>query len=221
MGTSSAAPSTGRTGLSVDHLVYAGPDLEEAIAHLERRLGVKATPGGQHPGAGTRNALVGLGSDVYLEIIGPDPDQEAPAGGRRFDIDKLTAPKLATWAVKAPGIASRVERARRKGWDPGEPQAMSRKRPDGVLLEWTLTRAPDPFGDGLVPFLIDWGETTHPAGSLPAGCELVRVRGEHPNAGKVRDALLALDENFSVIPAPEAALVAVIRTAKGKLVELR
>lgn len=207
--------------MSLDHLVYATPDLAEGVRLVERLLGVTATPGGQHPGAGTCNALIGLGGERYLEIVGPDPEQAAPAGGRRFGIDGLTQPRLVTWAVKAPGIAARVDRARKRGWDPGAPEAMSRRRPDGLLLEWTLTRAPESFGDGLVPFLIDWGQTPHPAASLPAGCELVRVRGEHPNAGKVRDALLALGEDLSIIPGPEPVLAAIIQSAKGRLVELR
>ena len=57
----------------IDHLVYATPDLDLGIDTIERLLGVRATPGGQHLGAGTRNALVALGPGTYLEIVGPDP----------------------------------------------------------------------------------------------------------------------------------------------------
>ena len=55
----------------VDHLVYATPDLAAGVDQVERLLGVKAIPGGQHPGGGTRNSLIRLGEGSYLEIIGP------------------------------------------------------------------------------------------------------------------------------------------------------
>jgi hypothetical protein len=72
---------------SVDHLVYATPDLERGIREIESQLGIRASPGGQHPGRGTRNALVALGPSAYLEIIGPDVEQPAPAGHRWFAVD--------------------------------------------------------------------------------------------------------------------------------------
>ena len=97
---------------AVDHLVYATPDLTLGIDTLERLLGVRATPGGQHPGLGTRNALIALGPSTYLEIIGPDPDQPKPATPRRFGIDELTAPRLTTWVAKGKDLDGLVTRAR-------------------------------------------------------------------------------------------------------------
>lgn len=204
--------------MAIDHLVYGTPDVEKSVDELEALLGVRAVPGGKHTGAGTHNALISLGDGVYLEIIGPDPEQ-TPPGDRPmpFGVDKLERGRLVTWAAKCHDLDARVRRAREAGYDPGSPQPMSRKTPDGGELKWTLTRAPEAVGDGLVPFLIDWGETPHPSANCPGGCSLVRLRGEHPNAHNVMDALLALDEHLSIIPGPEPKLVAIIRTPKGEI----
>jgi hypothetical protein len=59
---------------------------------------------------------------------------------------------------------------------------MSRRRLDGVLLEWELTVAQldGPFGCAL-PFMIDWGRSAHPTDSLPESARLIRLDVEHPD----------------------------------------
>lgn len=206
--------------LTVDHLVYAVPDLDVGISDLERELGVRATPGGSHPGLGTRNALLALGPAVYLEIIGPDPEQPAPARPLPFGLDGIGKGRLVTWAAGADDLEARVERARGAGFDPGPVVAMSRDRPDGARLDWRLTRRAEPGGSGLVPFLIDWGTTESPAVRAAPGCRLVSLRGVHPRAAEVEAMLRALDVALVLKTGPEAALVAVLDTPRGR-VELR
>ena len=204
----------------VDHLVYATPDLAAGVERVEKLLGVKAVAGGQHPGGGTRNALIRLGDESYLEIIGPDPDQPKPPRPRRFNIDELKLPQLVTWAAKGNDLETIVENAKKNGIGLGQVQAGSRKRPDGVLLAWRLTVSPSLTADGLVPFFIDWGKTPHPAAALPKGCTLVALRAEHPNPKRVQAELAALGLNVVVNPGHGPSLVATIRTPKGE-VELR
>lgn len=203
----------------IDHLVYATPDLASGIEQVEKLLGVKAVPGGQHPGAGTRNALIRLGELTYLEIIGPDPDQQTPPLSRRFGIDDLKSSRLVTWAAKSTDLDALVENSKQHGVDLGQVQAGSRRRPDGVRLAWK-TVSPTLNADGILPFFIDWGTTPHPASSLPKGCTLISLRAEHPNADSVRAELSALGLNLRVDARPASALIATIHTPHGD-VELR
>ena len=204
----------------LDHLVYAVPDLPAAVETFSERTGVRPVAGGRHPGRGTHNALVALGPDTYVELIAPDPTQSQPAGPRPFGIDDLTAPRLVTWAAKASDLDVRATRARAAGYDPGPVLQMSRDRPDGVRLQWRLTLAAEAGGDGLVPFLIDWGATSHPAASAPRGCTLAGMRGEHPRPETVAAMLAALGVELAVTRGPRPTLIATIETPRGR-VELR
>ena len=204
---------------AVDHLVYATPDLDGSVAQMEALTGVRASPGGRHMGLGTHNALIALGPDFYLEIIGPDPAQPKPERARPFGIDTLPMGRLVTWAVKAPGIDERVTAAKAAGYDPGVVVPLSRDTPDGAHLAWRLTMGVT-AGAGLVPFLIDWGSTPSPALGAAKGCSLVALRGEHPNPAEAVGPLRALGISLAITAAPAPALIAAIETPKG-LIELR
>ena len=204
----------------VDHLVYASPDLQAAIDGFERLTGVRATPGGQHPGRGTRNALVALGPSSYLEIIGPDPDQGAPPNPRPFGIDGLKTPRIATWAAKSAELERVAATATAKGIRLGALADGKRQRPDGVLLTWRYTDPRTVVADGIVPFFIDWGKTPHPSQSAAPGVRLVALRAEHPDASRVQEMLRALGLDLAVKQGPEPALSATLETPRGR-VELR
>ncbi|MBI4306904.1 MAG: VOC family protein [Chloroflexi bacterium] len=200
---------------ALDHLVYATPDLESSVDELELRLGVRSVPGGRHPGRGTRNALLALGAERYLEIIGPDHGRGRHRGPRAFDIDRLVRPCLKTWAVKAPGLEQQVERARTAGYDPGDIIPRSRERPDGELLRWKLTSHGDEHPEWLVPFLIDWGDSPHPSQSSPGGVTLVGLRAEHPSPARIQAILRALRVQLEIGESPAVRLIATLSTPLG------
>lgn len=179
--------------MTLDHLVFATPDLEESVRLVAKLTGVRPVEGGPHPGLGTRNHLLGLGELRYLEIIGPDPEQPEPEAPRPFGIDDLTEPRLAAWAVRAADIEARVARSRAQGYDPGPIEPLSRRTPEGELLRWRLTFPYEP----VVPFLIDWGRTPHPARRLPV-VPLTEFAGVHPDPAGVRTRLAALGVDLEV-----------------------
>ena len=203
------------TGL--DHLVYATPDLERTVEELDERLGVRASAGGQHPGRGTRNALISLGPRMYLEIVGPDPSQPEPQGPRWFGIDSLTGPRLVAWAAATDNLAAVSAKAASHAVRLGPVITGGRTRPDGIRLQWNVTDPTTFVGDGLVPFFIDWGTSPHPAESATPGVELVDFRGEHPDAMEIRGMLQALGVSLPVEPGSVARLIATLRGRHGEV----
>ena len=200
--------------------MYATPDLPLGIETIETLFGVRATPGGQHPGRGTRNALVSLGPGIYLEIIGPDPAQPSPTQLRPFGIDELTEPRLVTWVAKGEDLESFAKEAARAGVRLGNVIDGSRQRTDGVVLSWRYTDPRTVAFDGLVPFFIDWGKTPHPADAATPGASLTGLRAEHPDPEPVQKALDTLGLAVRVQRGSRPALIATIDTPRGR-VELR
>jgi hypothetical protein len=195
----------------IDHIIYAAPDLERAVSDANREYGVAPVPGGRHSGFGTRNALVGLGNRTYLELVGIDREQSIPASARLFALDELSTPRFVTWCARAARpLAQTVAAAGEAGLDLGEIVSMSRTRPDGSIIAWTMT---SPFADragGVLPFYIDWGEAAHPASALPARLSLVSLTAVHPDANRIRAILDALGEREVRVeagPAPELRVV--------------
>jgi len=195
----------------VDHLIYAAPDLPAAVAEVEERFGVRPQSGGKHIGAGTHNALLALGRRTYLEILAPDPEQPLRPVTRR--LQGLTRGRLAGWAIACDDIDGAVARARRHGYDPGEVIDGQRTGSTGTVLWWRATLlAP---GDGMVPFLICWGDTEHPASTAPAGLLLEFLHIEHPDPPSLVPLLTALSAHVDVKPAMTPALVARLNGPHG------
>jgi hypothetical protein len=206
--------------MRTDHVVYGVPDLASGMHELAERLGVRPAHGGRHVGRGTHNALLGLGDGTYLEVIAADPEQVPPPSPLSFALDRQRLPRLVGWACRTADLDERVAAARARGYDPGDVRQMSRRRPDGSLLQWRLTRHDADPGRLVVPFLIDWGDSPHPSETAPAGVRLVELRGEHPDPAIVREALAALGATLAVDEGPEPALVATLDTPRGRI-ELR
>ncbi len=187
--------------IEIDHLVVACPTLEVGRAWCEAMFGVAAQPGGRHPLMGTHNLLLALASPrhprAYLELIAIDPEAQAPAQPRWFDLDApalqaaiRAEPRLVHWVARCNDIEAIAGALGRDGDDPGPIVAVERMTPRG-LLRWRMTVPIDGHRPcvGAMPLWIQWS-SGHPTDVLPASgvaIESLQVGGLAPAlAGHVR-----------------------------------
>jgi len=200
---------------NIDHIVYASVELERGMDEIEQLLGVRPVPGGRHPDFGTHNALLSLGPCTYLEVIARDPDSPIPGQGTLADLSSDRVSRLKTWVLRTEDIVKLAGIADLAGIEVGSIQSGSRNAPDGSTIRWQLTdHNAMPMG-GAIPFLISWGDTTHPASMAPKGGNLLSLSIEHPKADRVRESLSVLGSDVGVKQAENFRLVARIRTLHG------
>lgn len=200
-----------------DHLVVAAETLEQGADFIERVLGVRPQPGGQHKAMGTHNLVLRLGERQYLEIIAIDPDLPEPERPRWFGLDgsnlqqRLRArPRLIHWVARTPDLERAIAVA-----PLGQSLSMSRGE-----YHWRITVPADGTlpGEGLIPTLIQWDSGGHPADRLPdQGCRLRSLYAVHPLPENIRQALttLGLSDVQTVTAGPVPTLRAEIEAPDG------
>jgi Glyoxalase-like domain len=180
-------PAAGSTPPSLDHILLGAGDLDAGVAEIEKESGVHAAGGGSHPGAGTRNALLSLGPERYLEIIAPDPQQNGAHSPRLSQLANLRQPQVVGWAVHTKDIEAVARRLREAKIPADGPNAGSRVRPDGKILHWRTLVLQDDV-KGLLPFFIEWGGgTVHPSMDAPTGCTLASFTVETSEDALLRE----------------------------------
>jgi Glyoxalase-like domain len=199
----------------VDHLIVGCHDLESGIAAIEAATGIRAASGGVHPGRGTRNALLSMGTGQYLEIIAPDPAQ--PTITWFTAIRGMTAPQLIGWAAAAVGIDAVARRFRDARIACTGPTRGSRARPDGTLLAWQTVVLDDDAG-GVLPFFIEWSsDSVHPSVDSPDGCALARFDAVSPDVAQLTRRAQALGVDLSIEYATRQRLRASIVGPRGSI----
>ncbi len=199
----------------LDHILLGCNDLGRGIAFVEEHTGVRAAFGGVHPGRGTQNALLSLGTRRYLEIIAPDPKQSGATD--RLGLLKLTEPRLVGWAAHPGDIEALAVRLAQAAVSAEGPTPGSRKRPDGTILHWKTLNLKDDVS-GLLPFFIEWSaDSLHPSTDSPKGCSLLRFEAATPDPDALakQAALLGLD--LPIVKAEKPQLRATIIGPKGEL----
>lgn len=215
-GKSGQAAANGTAArMQLDHILWGAPDLEEGVRVFAGLTGVEPVTGGTHPGFGTRNRLLALSADTFLEVIAPDPAQPDRRTGRAGAIAAMARPGLLTFAVQTADLAAACRAAEAAGLTVERRVPMSRTRPDGVRLQWTVVRfAHSTYGEQ-IPFAIDWEGSPHPAATTRGGCALHHFAALHPEPAPLAAIYRALGIGIPVQGALEPGFVAVLDTPKG------
>lgn len=199
----------------LDHILLGCNELDRGVDFVCQNTGVRPVFGGVHPGAGTRNALLSLGTQRYLEVIAPDPAQ--PDAPDLRGLKKLGEPRLVMWAAHPGDVDALAARLKSHGLAVDGPNPGSRKRPDGRILTWkTLALKDEP--SGLLPFFIEWGAgIVHPSVDARKGCDLLEFRILTTQPEELAKTVRLLELDVAVERAEKPQLRARITGPKGYL----
>ncbi|HYB08321.1 MAG TPA: VOC family protein [Alphaproteobacteria bacterium] len=200
----------------IDHLVWAAADLDDGMAAIEHMLGVVPLQGGVHPGGGTRNALVSLGGQCYLEIIAPDPRQNALDTPATW-MGQLERPGLVTWAVGVRDLDRLLPKARLLGIRTSGVLTMSRKTVGGEVLRWNVLRLSRHGLGPVIPFFIDWLDSHHPSMGNDAACDLNGLSISHPRTEEVLRIFDAFEIDAELNASGRISISARIACPKGQV----
>ena len=201
----------------VDHLIVARPDLATGVDEIERLCGVRPAIGGRHPDWGSHNALLSLGPRTYLEVIAPDPESAVPPEKRPSVFTRPGTNLVNGWIANQSNIAGALALLSDHGCRMGTPVHGRRALPDGRVLSWTLTDPSVTLFDGVMPILIDWGDSPHPGGGSPPGCSLESLRLGHPRADELAGLLELLEIRIPVEHSAEPFIRAGIDGPSGSV----
>jgi len=153
--------------MQIDHIVVGVRDLDTAGAQFEARYGLTAIEGGRHPGWGTANRLVPLGS-AYLELVTVVDQAEASNSEfGRWVSTMIEGKSRLGWAVRTDDLD---RTASRLGLEVAEG---SRRSQSGQLLHWRVAGVAQAARDNSLPFFIQWGANT----PLPGQASVVHRAG--------------------------------------------
>lgn len=149
--------------MRLDHLSYAaGPDgLEATAQRIGHLLGRHFVDGGIHPRFGTRNRILPLADNTYLEVVEAldHPASDKAPFGQAVKARSANGGGWLGWVVAVDDIAvieERLGRAAVKG---------NRHRPDGTELIWKQIGVNGLISDPQLPFFVQWDspDDLHPS----------------------------------------------------------
>lgn len=148
--------------MRVDHVSYAAEHdgLHATAARLAKLIGVKPVDGGVHPRFGTRNVILQLADDRYVEVVEclDHPASDKAPFGQAVKARSEMGGGWLGWCVQVEDIAIVEKRL-------GRPSVEGyRHRPDGVELRWRQIGIKGLMSDPQLPYYVQWEDLDlHPS----------------------------------------------------------
>jgi hypothetical protein len=141
-------------GMRVDHVVYAAErdGLKATAQRLADRIGVTPVDGGVHPRFGTRNIILPLAHERYVEVVEvlDHPASDKAPFGQVVRARSEAGGGWLGWVVQVDDITEQETRLGR------ESVVGNRHRPDGIELRWRQLGVKGLQADPQLPFFIEW-----------------------------------------------------------------
>jgi hypothetical protein len=140
------------TTLEIDHASVCGSNLD-ALRQAFTDVGLTPDFGGPHGNGITQMAIIGFDDGSYIELIAPvKPGASAGSAWTKFmSEDAVTC----AWAVGTNVLLQEVDRLKKAGIPVTTPERGSRKRPDGMSVEWTTADVGSSTPGSTLPFIIE------------------------------------------------------------------
>ena len=208
------ADACGAKGVSLDHVIWAVPDLENYVERFEKLTSIKPVYGGEHTNSVTANYLVSLGECTYLEIVGPKPGVTPEMLGDRAAT--YAREHVAGFALGADPDNPTEELAK---LTLGERREGGRNKPDGSALSWVTAGLNDfDFGPDKFQFVINWTSAPHPATTAAEGGEIMRLTIANPQVTGLRE--LVENNRLPIVLQPSGVpnIWLTINTPRGSII---
>jgi len=140
------------TTLELDHASICGSNLD-TLRQALTDVGLTPDLGGPHGNGITQMAMIGFDDATYLELIAPiKPGVSAGSDWAKFMADDAVT---CAWAVGTNVLLEEVDRLKKAGIPVTTPERGSRKRPDGMSIEWMTANVGNGTPGSTLPFVIE------------------------------------------------------------------
>lgn len=149
--------------LSLDHIVFAGNDLQAATKEYGN-IALKSVKGGEHDNWGTYNYLAYFSNNCYIEWLGINDVSKAQASENpliQHLVHVLSTKSQGPFqfALRTTKLDAYVEHFKANNISFTGPVHGERLKPDGTTLRWRMLFPTYDYEQETLPFLIEWGQS--------------------------------------------------------------